>query len=134
MAEEAKVIRDNLREEDRLFFVSSGESGGNYVMLQYELTPIKLNPRFFTRENGELYTGYMPRIIAGQYEYQISESEMEIILRDYDYFYIEHSDEQFAMEYEKLFDTKENIYDFCLYRILQDEQGNVRLEPKLYIS
>lgn len=112
-------LRKYLRENDRLYYISCGDTIENYWLNRYYLTPVQMN----------IESRYAPRINRKEiYEYEATEDELEEQLISYDYLYLNKIDRQFYQDYGALFDNAEDIEEKELYKIVQ-ESGGLRLLP-----
>ena len=121
----AESIRTHVTEDDRVFYLSSGEDGYCYVMFQYYLTPLRLNQRIFTDQYGKLATGYIPRVDNPEmYEYELSVKEFEEMLSSFDYVYIQNVDSVFVDDYRSLFIEPTEIDGDMLYQVIKENDTN----------
>lgn len=109
----AAVIRQRLREDDRLFYISGDDADGTYYVFRYLLTPIMLNPKTEYAVSDNI----------------IGEQNLNDRIKEYDFVYLDVANDDFTEYWSVFFDNTDLIKSNTLYQVTDSESSYVRLVP-----
>lgn len=123
-----RITSDCVGENDILYFVSTNDSGLDYYVTKYDITPKKMNISGFGWSIGEKYDE------NDIWTLNITPEEWKNdLLSNYDFVYLYDIDEKFISRYGTLFKEKNNIDDNQLYKI-NNNANNKILEKIVHCS
>lgn len=109
----AAVIRQCLREDDRLFYISGDDADGTYYVFRYLLTPIMINPKTEYAVSDNI----------------IGEQNLNDRIKEYDFVYLDVANDDFTEYWSVFFDNTDLIKSNTLYQVTDLESSYVRLVP-----
>ncbi len=103
-------ITKYLNTNEKLYFISTNDSGFDYYVAKYEITPIKISPGAWSigspYDENDIWT-----------KNKTKEEWKKELLENYDYVYLYDIDNEFKETYGELFEN-ENIKDNQLYKVI----------------